>query len=229
MTAYEWTFHGVRAVAAPTGALLLPDAGALIVSDLHLGKAERIARREGRLTPPYETRETLVRLAAAIDAIRPSTVVCLGDSFDDDRAAQALDDAARTEIGALMAGRRWIWIAGNHDPAPVGLGGESRAEIGIGALTLRHEAAPGATAEISGHYHPKARLRGPSRPAFLIDANRIVLPAFGAYTGGLSVAAPEFDQLFGADALALMTGARIIPCPRAGLTRAAPGGARLRR
>lgn len=221
MRNHEWTFCGVPVAALPEGALWLPEARALVVSDLHLGKAERIARREGRLTPPYEARETLARLAEIVLARRPAMVICLGDSFDDGRAADNLDTAVRAELAAMTAGRRWIWIAGNHDPAPIGFGGEHRDELRLSGLIFRHIAAEGAEAEASGHYHPKARLRGPSRPAFLTDRNRIILPAFGAYTGGLSVADPAFDRILAPDALVLMTGRKVIPFPRAGLTRVA--------
>ena len=219
MPNHEWTFCGVALVALPQGALWLPEALALIVSDLHLGKAERIARREGRLTPPYEARETLARLSEMIARQRPEIVICLGDSFDDGRAAENLDDAARAELATMMAGRRWIWIAGNHDPAPVGFGGEHREELRLNGVVFRHIARPGETSEVSGHYHPKARLRGPSRPAFLTDRDRIIMPAFGAYTGGLSVADAVFDDLMASDALVLMTGRKIIPFPRAELER----------
>ncbi|MEM8752708.1 MAG: metallophosphoesterase, partial [Pseudomonadota bacterium] len=134
MDPHRLPFAEIEAHALPAGALWLPGARALVVSDLHLGKAERIARREGRLTPPYEAMETLGRLAALIEASRPATVVCLGDSFDDDRAAASLDDRAREALATLMAGRRWIWIAGNHDPAPPGVGGEALASARIDGI-----------------------------------------------------------------------------------------------
>jgi metallophosphoesterase superfamily enzyme len=112
-----------------------------------------------------------------------------------------------------MAGRRWIWIAGNHDPAPTELGGAHLAEHVISALTFRHIAESGAVGEVSGHYHPKVRMRG-RRPCFLVDDNRAILPAFGVYTGGLLVSDPGFDDLFDAKALALMTGRKVQPAPR---------------
>ena len=207
MNRHEFTFQGLRLLATPGGALLAPDVNALIVSDLHLGKAERIARREGRLTPPYEARETLSRLDALIARFRPATVICLGDSFDDDASAGALGGPERAMLSVMLAGRRWVWIAGNHDPAPIGLGGECVAELTLGGVVFRHEAEPGAVGEVSGHYHPKARLRGPGRPAFLVDENRIIMPAFGAYTGGLNVLDPAFSGLFqGRKFCALMRG-----------------------
>lgn len=213
MSGYEFTLSGEKLVATPEGALWLPDHAVIVVSDLHLGKANRIARREGRLTPPYETMETLTRLSDVLAAHQPRTVICLGDSFDDDLAVAQISEEERAGIAALMAGRRWIWIAGNHDPAPTELGGAHLHEHVIGPLVLRHIAEPGAMGEVSGHYHPKVRMRG-RRPCFLADSNRVILPAFGVYTGGLTVADPVFDDLFAADALALMTGKSVQPAPR---------------
>lgn len=218
MTSLKRQFCGAAVEALPEGALWIEAARALAVSDLHLGRAERIARREGRLTPPYEARETLARLDALVARLKPRTVICLGDSFDDDRAVAALGSVEREMLAVMAAGRRWLWIAGNHDPAPVGLGGESRAEAEVAGLVFRHEAVAGAVAEVSGHYHPKVRLRGPGRPAFLTDAAKIIMPAFGAYTGGLDAADPAFDAILGLDALALITGRKIVACPRAALT-----------
>ncbi len=214
MSGYEFTLSDEKLVATPSGALWLPDHATIVVSDLHLGKANRIARREGRLTPPYETLETLTRLSDVLETHRPRTVICLGDSFDDDLAVKQISEDERAAITALMAGRRWIWIAGNHDPAPTELGGAHLAEHAIGSLTFRHIAETGATGEVSGHYHPKVRMRG-RRPCFLADGNRVILPAFGVYTGGLLVSDPVFDGLFGANALALMTGKTVQPAPRA--------------
>lgn len=208
-----------------SGAALWPAAGTLVVADLHLGKSERRARRWGALLPPYDTAETLARLDAAIDATRPAAVVCLGDSFDDSTAADALDEDARLWLARLMAGRRWIWVAGNHDPAPVTVGGTSLADYRAGALVFRHIAraealpAPPAMAEVSGHYHPKLRLpvagAGPARPAFLADGQRLILPAFGAYTGGMSVLDPALRGLLADDALAVLTGRPMVRVPLA--------------
>jgi DNA ligase-associated metallophosphoesterase len=217
MKDYEFTLSGERLVALASGALWVPDAKMLVVADLHFGKAERIARREGRLTPPYEARETLSRLTEVVDLFEPSEVICLGDSFDDDAVAASLSDEIATGLARLMVGRSWIWILGNHDPGPTGLGGAHLAALQRGALVFRHIAEMVAVGEVSGHYHPKVWLRGQGRPAFLIDKNRVILPAFGAYTGGLDVTDAVFDALFGPDTLALLTGQRIIPAPRAKL------------
>jgi len=192
----------------------------LVVSDLHLGKSERIARLGGAMLPPYETHDTLTRLDAEVEALRPDTVLCLGDSFDDSAAAQGLEEDATGWLTRLMAGRRWIWVEGNHDPGPIGLGGTHLAEHRAGPLVFRHIAERGAAGEISGHYHPKAvvptRGRSVSRPCFLYDASRVILPAFGTYTGGLRCHDPVLTSLMLPGARAVLTGRQAleIPMPR---------------
>lgn len=216
MTGHDFTLAGARLTALPSGALWWPAERLLCVSDLHLGKSERLARRGGALLPPYETRATLARLDADLAALAPSRVVCLGDSFDDGAAAGALPEDERLWLRRLMAGREWVWILGNHDPAPVDCGGTHRAELLAGPLSFRHIAEK--TAEVSGHYHPKCRLAGGTRPCFLLDATRLILPAYGAYTGGLWCHDPVLAGLMGPGALAILTGARAlaIPMPRGG-------------
>lgn len=221
MVAHVFTLLGTELHALSSGALHWPMAGLLCVSDLHLGRSMRGARRGGALLPPYEGQETLMRLEADIAATRPGCVVCLGDSFDDDDAAQEIDDHLADRLTRLMAGRRWVWIAGNHDPAPLPLGGSHVGELRQGPLVFRHVAKPeAAPGEVSGHYHPKARLvlaggRSVGRPCFLFDEARLILPAYGAYTGGLSWQAPALSALLGAGARAILTGAvaRAVPVP----------------
>lgn len=216
MNMHDVTLAGVRLRFLGTGALYWPDEGLLAVSDLHLGRSERFARNAGALLPPYETQDTLKKLEAAIEATGARAVVCVGDSFDDARAAHALDPQARDWIARLMAGRRWIWVEGNHDPGPIELGGTHMAELALGPLTFRHIAEPGAVGEISGHYHPKARLAGRARPCLLIDETRAILPAFGSYTGGLLAHHEALAGLMGPQALAVLTGPTpmAIPMPR---------------
>ncbi len=211
MNGHPLTFAGAALTALPSGALWWADESLLCVSDLHLGKAERFARRGGTLLPPYETEATLDRLETLVDSLSPRTVICLGDSFDDRAAAEALSEAHRLRIVRMQAGRDWVWIEGNHDPGPTDLAGRHLEHLTIGAVTFRH--ITGETPDISGHYHPKARLPGGTRAAFLADANRIILPAFGAYTGGLSCTDPALRDLFGADAIAVLTGPRAVPVP----------------
>jgi DNA ligase-associated metallophosphoesterase len=163
------------------------------------------------MLPPYETRATLDRLSAAVDQTDPRTILCLGDSFDDLAAADSLAEEDRATLLRLQAGREWVWIEGNHDPGPVDLGGSHRAALTVGALTFRHIATPGATAEVSGHYHPKLALPGTgARACFLFDSRRLILPAYGAYTGGLRAGDPALRGLFGPDVRAILTGRRPI-------------------
>ncbi|MCF2869774.1 ligase-associated DNA damage response endonuclease PdeM [Octadecabacter sp. G9-8] len=213
MTDHVFTFCKTDLAARADGTLWWAAERILCVSDLHLGKSERIARRGGTLLPPYETRETLWRLEAAIDATNPATVICLGDSFDDLGAARAISDDTRATLTRLQAGRDWIWIEGNHDPGPVELGGTHMADLKRGPLTFRH-IATSETGEISGHYHPKGAIAGATRrPCFLIDAARIIMPAFGAYTGGLSARDDVLAAIMEPTAIAVLTGKSALPVP----------------
>jgi DNA ligase-associated metallophosphoesterase len=219
MNEHRFTLAGAALWALPSGALWWPDEALLCVSDLHLGKAGRIARRVGLMLPPWEAEATLDRLATEIDRTAAGTVLCLGDSFDDLAAADSLPEAAANRLTALMAGRRWVWILGNHDPGPVDLGGSHLAEARIGPLTFRHEALRQPEAdmagEVSGHYHPKLSLpgAGPARPCFLYDSRRLILPAFGTYTGGMSARDPNVATLFRPPARAILTGRRCLLAP----------------
>ena len=220
MNAHAFPFAGTTLHALGSGALFWPDEELLCVSDLHLGKSERMARRSGAQLPPYDTRDTLTRLTADLERTGARTVICLGDSFDDLAASESLPEDDRLWIARLQAGRRWVWIEGNHDPGPVDLGGTHLAELQQGPLTFRHIARPGAVAEISGHYHPKVRLalrgRAIARAAFLHDAARLILPAYGTYTGGLRCDASALDTLFAPGARAILTGPvpHCVPMPR---------------
>lgn len=209
---YEFTLSGMRLTAFASGALWCEQARLLAVSDLHLGRSERIARLGGALLPPYEVQDTLLRLDADIASCNPRVVVCLGDSFDDMAAAE-LADGPLLWLSRLMAGRRWVWIAGNHDPAPVALAGEHRKELAVGPLIFRHIAEPGSQGEVSGHYHPKFKLSGQALRCFLADGARVVMPAYGTYTGGMEAHDPVIAALFKADALAILTGALARPVP----------------
>jgi DNA ligase-associated metallophosphoesterase len=214
-----FTLAGAALCARSSGALWWPEHSLLVVSDLHLGKSERIARRGGSMLPPYETRDTLARLDAEIEETRPRTVICLGDSFDDLASVDHLPNDALLWLSRLMAGRRWVWIEGNHDPGPLGLGGSHLAELPVAPLTFRHIARTGASGEVSGHYHPKAtvhaRGRSVTRPCFLIDGDRVILPAFGTYTGGLRSTNDALRALMRPEALAILTGPvpQVIPMP----------------
>jgi len=218
MNIHVFDFAGERLEALPSGALHWPAAGLLCVSDLHLCKAERLARRGGDMLPPYETRDTLARLEADIRATGARTIVCLGDSFDDRLAAEAMEEDDRLWLARLEAGRRWVWIEGNHDPGALGFGGSYLAEFSQGPLTFRHVARRDPEGgEISGHYHPKARIsaRGKTvtRACFITDGARLILPAFGTYTGGLNWTDPALRALFGARAQAFLTGPKVYAVP----------------
>lgn len=214
MNSIDFQFCGTTLSACPSGALFWAERGVVVVSDLHLGKSERIARRSGALLPPYDTVETLTRLSTDIEALCPKMVICLGDSFDDLSAAENLDDTHRQTLVRLQAGRKWVWIEGNHDPGPIEFGGEHLAELKLGPLVFRHiaetEIQPG---EVSGHYHPKARVKHMSRPCFMRDAGRLMLPAYGAYTGGLDWMTPVLRNLFDPNAVAYLTGAKVLTVP----------------
>lgn len=211
MTGYGFSFAGQRLEARPSAALWWPGPRWLIVADLHLGKSERMARRGGPLLPPYEIAATLDRLAVEIAATQPACVVSLGDGFDDDAAGQALPDEVCARLQRLAEGRSWLWITGNHDPAPVSsrLPGTIRADWQEG-LVLRHEAGSGP--DVSGHFHPCIRLAGQRRRCFLIGTDHLILPAFGAYTGGLAADHPALVALV-PTGLAVACGTRAIPLP----------------
>jgi uncharacterized protein len=217
MRTYEFSLNGAHLTALPSGALWWAQTGILCVSDLHFGKSQRIARRGGSMLPPYDNRETLARLEADILTRNPQTIVCLGDSFDDLAAAEELDPSDERWLTCLMAGRKWIWIEGNHDPGPVGIGGTHLQQLKSGPLVFRHIADPDATGEVSGHFHPKTSVtvkgRTVSRPCFLLDDRRVVLPAFGTYTGGLHSDAAVLRELMAAGALSVLTGKKAQPVP----------------
>jgi len=185
-----------------SGALFWEEQRLLVVSDLHLEKGSSFATR-GVLLPPYDTLATLSRLAAVISRHDPKTVIALGDSFHDRTAHERLSVEDPDAVAALQTGRDWIWISGNHDPLPpTSLDGSVATEIAIGPITFRHQPT-GAIGEIAGHLHPKARVatrsRGIGRRCFAGDGARIVMPSFGAYTGGLSIRDRAFAKIFSGD------------------------------
>ena len=194
------TVAGVDLLADHCGALFHEGERVLLVADLHLEKGSSFARR-GLMLPPYDTAATLAKLAAAVMRARPRLVVALGDSFHDRAGAARMGEADRDALRALQAGRDWLWLAGNHDPAPPGgLGGDTADEWHLGPLTLRHEPTPGERrGEIAGHLHPVAIVAGAGsavrRRCFVSDGARCIMPAFGAYAGGLNFRHPAFAGL----------------------------------
>ena len=194
------TVAGVDLLADVCGALFHEGDRVLLVADLHLEKGSSFARR-GMMLPPYDTAATLAKLAAVMLRTQPRRVVALGDSFHDRAGATRMGEADRAALRALQAGRDWLWLAGNHDPAPPqGLQGDTAEAWHLGPLVLRHEPTPGASpGEIAGHLHPVAIVAGAGsavrRRCFVSDGTRCIMPAFGAYAGGLNFRHPAFAGL----------------------------------
>lgn len=197
------TLAGVRVLADVDGALVLPDSQTLVVSDLHFEKGSSYAAT-GQLLPPYDSRTTLRRLGALIAHYTPRQVIALGDSFHDLAAEARMDAHDRAALQALV-GRveDWVWIEGNHDPhPPAHLGGRVRHTLEMQGLRFRHEPLEGDhPGEIAGHLHPCAKVSGQGRSVrrrcFALGPDRLILPAFGAYTGGLNVCDAAFGVVFG--------------------------------
>ena len=188
-----FSFAGEELTLVAGRALYWPRERALLVADLHLEKSSFYARF-GQMLPPYDSRETLERVALAVRETAARRVFCLGDNFHDKAGPQRLEPHAAGMLDALTRATDWVWIAGNHDLGAVPCG-TSVEELELGALVLRHEAVPGeARAELSGHYHPKLRVqargRSISRPCAVRSERKLILPAFGALTGGMNAADP---------------------------------------
>jgi DNA ligase-associated metallophosphoesterase len=220
MNSVDFRFTGEQLTAMASGALWWADQFLLVVSDLHLGKSERIARLGGAMLPPFDTKDTLTRLDADLLAKSPNTVICLGDSFDDLTAADKLSEDTLLWLTRMQAGREWIWVEGNHDAGPIDLAGTHMAVVMRGALTFKHIASHDSSAEISGHFHPKATIssrgRAITRRCFVYDDKRIIMPAYGTYTGGLRTTNPAISTLMGPEAKAILIGTcpQTIPMPR---------------
>ena len=199
------SIEGEPCVLRCSGALWVLNHRTLIAADLHLEKGSAFAAR-GQMLPPYDSRATLDRLEAEIDALQPATVILLGDSFHDSKSVARMAPDDRARLDRLATGRDWVWLEGNHDIAALAdsvetLPGDVVETLSLGALRLIHEPQPGVRpGEIAGHLHPAARVaahgRGVRRPAFVTDGRRAVLPAFGAFTGGLDVRDPAIAGLF---------------------------------
>jgi hypothetical protein len=184
-----------------SGAAFVPDYGALLVADLHFEKGSSLASRGVHL-PPYDTASTLTMLAGAIARYRPQRVIALGDSFHDTTAGDRLGEIERDGIARLADQCDWVWLSGNHDPVlPDGLPGHVAQTLNLGPLTLRHEPGGPEAGEIAGHLHPAAAVTSRGRRlrcrCFIANGERCVMPAFGAFTGGLDVGSAPFQALFG--------------------------------
>lgn len=194
-------------VLRASGALWLAASRTLVVADLHLEKGSSYAAR-GQMLPPYDTADTLHRLETEVAQTEPDTVVLLGDTFHDRRSEDRLAPAHADRLRALAAVCRLIWVVGNHDAdGPRSLPGDMAAEVSLDGLVFRHEPQPGVQpGEVAGHLHPAARIVAPRgsvrRRCFVTDAQRLILPAFGAYAGGLNVRDAAFSGLFARPPLA---------------------------
>ncbi len=207
------SFAGAQLVPMACGALFWPKERALLVADLHLEKGSSFARH-GWLLPPYDSIDTLDRLAAALAITEADRLFALGDSFHDVRGASRLGVAARTRLQGIMQSCMVTWITGNHDAdSGAALGGQALVELELGGIMLRHEAVPTETRpEISGHFHPKTMLvlrtgRHVSRRCFAQTAKKLVLPAYGSYAGGLDIGDPAFATALGHPPDALVSAA----------------------
>jgi DNA ligase-associated metallophosphoesterase len=205
----RFSFSGHELMALPQGALYWPARRALLVADLHLEKASWFARL-GQMLPPYDSIATLAALTALAAATEAREVWCLGDSFHDRHGCDRLPGRARDMLTALTAGTCWTWITGNHDPSFADhCGGAIVEEAEVDGLLLRHEADPAERRpELSGHFHPKLRIthrgRRVSRRCFVATQRKLILPAFGALTGGLDASHPEIVRAVGPEAQALV-------------------------
>lgn len=212
MQTVPFTLAGSRLQALGSGALWWEDRRLLCVSDLHLGASGPDGTAQ--------TRDTLLRLESDLTHTGAATVICLGNSFDTPSALEALTEEDRLWIARLQAGRRWVWIEGNHDPGPIALGGSHLSELPVPPLTFRHMAKPRKSGEISGYYHPQAtvrtRHRTVTRAAFLYDSDRVILPAYGLHTGGLRNHDETLTALMRSEARAILTGQtpRLVDMPR---------------
>ena len=203
------SFAGRDFLALAQGALFWPARGALLLADLHFEKGSWFATK-GQMLPPYDSLATLAAIEAVVEQTGARELWCLGDSFHDSAGCERLPAAARATLTGLTSRLRWVWITGNHDAALVDhCGGEIVEEADIDGLVLRHEALPGeARPELSGHFHPKLRVtvrgRQVARRCFVATQTKLILPAFGALTGGLDAHHPEIVRALGAPGHALV-------------------------
>jgi len=204
---------GTEALLRPSGALWLAGERLLVAADLHLEKGSAYAAR-GQLLPPYDTRETLARLTAEVAQLRPRMLALLGDSFHDGDGEDRLSGPDAAALRAIAAVTSIIWVVGNHDrDGPRALPGDIASELAVERLRFTHEPAAGVSrGEVAGHLHPCARIKLRSgstrRRCFVTDGERLVMPAFGAYAGGLNIRDAAFAPLFARAPLAIALGER---------------------
>lgn len=203
--------NGEAVILRPSGTLWLEDHQTLVVADLHLEKGSAYAAR-GQMLPPYDTAETLRRLTAEVAALGPRRLILLGDSLHDSHAEARLSSTDGDMIDQLAQGLELLWVLGNHDAdGPRYLAGQTIDEITTGPLILRHEPLPAPQpGEVAGHLHPCAKVVGKGRSVrrrcFATDGQRLILPAFGAYAGGLNLRDAAFSPLFAKPPIAAALG-----------------------
>ncbi len=214
---FEFAGHSLQGDAA--GSLYWPARRTLIVSDLHFEKGSAMAQRRHRHVPPYDTRATLAALGMLIERYEPAQVICLGDSFHDLGAFARMDEGDCATLASFACGRDWVWITGNHDPLPNGcFGGRVEDVLTLDGITFRHQAESESGFEVSGHYHPKASIvvanSRVSGRCFVVDDTRLIMPAFGAFTGGLNVLDPAIRGWLSEDFSVVLIGReRVVRMP----------------
>ncbi|WP_306253104.1 ligase-associated DNA damage response endonuclease PdeM [Parvularcula sp. IMCC14364] len=201
---------GITVAYDCAGALYLPDAQTLVFSDLHFEKGSSYGRK-GLFLPPYDTRRTLMTMLEVIERWQPHSIISLGDAFHDGGAEARMSEDDRDLLCQLTEKYDWIWILGNHDPTPPRyLAGKACAEITVGGLSFSHEPCERGNWQVAGHFHPAAKVRRGGRAVrrrcFMTDGARLIMPAFGAYTGGLNVRDSAYQPYFPEGFAALMLG-----------------------
>ena len=200
-----------------SGAMWLPDEGLLVVSDLHFEKGSHYAAK-GIPLPPYDTRATLDALERLVRLCRPKTILSLGDAFHDVGAEARMDESDARRLEGLCEAADWIWILGNHDPQPPKrFRGHATEATVAGGLAFVHEPGDTDDWQVAGHLHPCAVAakggRGVRKPCFVTDGERLVMPAFGAFTGGLNVLDEAFAPHFEEFAVFMLGDARVFQVP----------------
>ena len=227
------TINGEDVTPDPLGGAYWAREKTLIVSDLHFEKGSHFAER-GVMLPPYDTRTTLMRIGALMRRYNPARVISLGDAFHDPDAEARMDERDAQMLEVLMGAAEWLWILGNHDPEPPArFAAPTEIETTIGALTFRHEPlARESAGEIAGHLHPCARVTGEGRVlrrrCFASDGARLIMPALGAFTGGLNVLDEAFAPLVPSVTAWVMGRDGVYPISQANLAPEARGHDRLR-
>ena len=190
-------FAGRKMILHPSGSIFWPDQATLIVGDLHFEKASWY-HSSGQFLPPFDSSETLKKLETVMSEFLPKRLILLGDVFHDNYAWHRMVQTDKERLTKLLKRTETIYVNGNHDPKATLPSQFSGLIYTVAGVTFRHvmdanEKGP----EISAHFHPVAivKYRGARirRACFVCKKNRILLPAFGALTGGLNVNDPALN------------------------------------